>query len=597
MDRFAFCKCYQHDIYTGLKLMVAITGIDLLMMYGMDVAGFARDSVWVTIGDPLFLGLFSSVLIYYWMIRPQQLYRAIINNLCVGVVVTQVYDDGERIVAVNPAFSRLTGYASEDVLGQYPRLLLSEDADAGVHAETERACMEQIPMHVEQKSRRKDGSYFWSRLHLSPLLNSRGAATHWIGLIDDITEQKRIEDELIHAQRMEAVGALTGGIAHEFNNVLAAITGHLYLMRTEAKDMPRITDRIKIIEQQSQRAATIIRQMLTFARKGMVDMQVFDLQIFSREVVKLVEPAVPENIHLAFEIADDSMMVNGDAGQIQQCLLNLITNARHAIEEQFAAMADEGQGHIKLVVCCGESARRDDSKTTADVGCNRPQRYVEIRVEDNGCGMSDTVRRHIFEPYFTTKGIGRGTGLGLPMVFGCMQMHRGCIQVESAQGKGSSFSLYFPRVEEQAQGVEDHSEDALVHGHGEYVLVADDNAAMREALQEMLMDAGYHVVTATDGEDAIHVFREYQQKLTLAFLDMVMPRRNGKAVARYIKGIQPGVEVVLMTGYDLSDELSGNVQIGNALVPVIRKPWTIRNLNKALRTMQVADESMRIKAA
>ncbi|GMR00490.1 MAG: hypothetical protein BMS9Abin18_1343 [Zetaproteobacteria bacterium] len=702
----------------GLKLLAAIVGIELAIMVLLDVSGLETASLWLGIADALLLGLCSSVLIYLWVVRPLQqakrqndLYNTVVNSLPVGVVVTEYRDDEHAIVSVNPAFTRITGYAPEDVMGKHPRLLQGDDMDEVELEETRAAMWKNNPTHVVRKNYRKDGTAFWNDLYLSPILDGQGHAIQWVGLVHDVTERKKLEDrvqrlahaveqteeamctfdpdgnidfcnpafcknvgldtdhvtgsrvwdfwskddpvteqataavrqgdiwsgrhkrrradggtyeaftslspvrdetgclirysalhrdisemakmenELIHAQRMESVGTLAGGIAHDFNNVLAAIMGNLFLMKEDVEDRPRVQDRIKTIEKQGYRAAEMIRQLLTFARKGVIDKKPFDLKPFFKELVRFTQPAVPENIRLSFEVADKSMMVNGDPGQIQQCILNLITNARHAIEEKFGSVEDgEGEGgHIRLTVRCGEPPKNCNGECLNDSGQPQSRQCVEIRVADNGCGMSDTVCARIFEPYYTTKGVGKGTGLGLPMVFGCVQMHQGCMLVESTPGEGSVFSLYLPQLGQQKCATPEADDEVIVQGNGECILIADDNEPMRETLRDILIDAGYHVVTAEDGEDAIDVFHENEQEIRLAFLDLVMPHHDGKVVARHIKAARPDAEIALMTGYDFSDTISSDSLILNGSIQMIRKPWAVKDINRALGAIRASD--------
>jgi len=695
----------------GLKLLAAIVGIELVIMVLLDVSGLDTGSLWIGLTDALVLGLCSSVLVYLWVVRPlkqaarqNDLYNAVVNSLDAGVVVTEYRNKEHVIVSVNPAFTRITGYAPEDVMGKHPRLLQGDDVDEAAQEETRAAIRKNNAMHVVRKSYRKDGTAFWNDLYLSPILDDHGHTIQWVGLVHDVTERQELENrvrrlahaveqteeaictfdpdgnidfcnpafcknvgldtdhvtgsrvwdfwskgdsiteqaaiavrqgntwsgrhkrrradggmyeaftslspvrdeaghmirysalhrdisdmvemenELLHAQRMEAVGTLAGGIAHDFNNVLAAIMGNLFLMKEEVEDKPKVVDRIKTIENQSYRAAEMIRQLLTFARKGVIDKKPFDLKPFSKELVRFTQPAVPENIRLNFEIADESMMVNGDPGQIQQCILNLITNARHAIEEKFGSVEDgEGEGgHIRLTVRCGEPPKNCSGECLNNADQPSLRQCVEIRVEDNGCGMSDAVRARIFEPYYTTKGVDKGTGLGLPMVFGCVQMHQGCMLVKSTQGEGSTFSIYLPQLEQRECATLKADDDVIIQGHGECVLIADDNKPMRETLQDILTNAGYHVVTAKDGEDAISVFRENEKKIRLAFLDLVMPHHDGKVVARHIKAARPDAEVALMTGYDFSDTVFNDPLILNGSIQMIHKPWTVKDINRAL---------------
>jgi len=710
---------HRSTFRVGLKLLTAIIGIELIIMFVLGLLGLDSGPVWAGIADALLLGLCSSILISVWVVRPLQqakqkndLYNAVVNSLSTGVVVTDYTNDDHAIVSVNPAFSRITGYTLEEVKGRHPQLLQGDDVDDAALEETRAAMRQNKPVRVLQRNRRKDGTPFWNDLYLSPIADSQGEAVQWVGLVHDVTEQKELEayanklahvveqadeaictfdldgridfcnpafcrhagldagrmkdrcvwdfwsqddpntahaqgvvrqqggwegrhkcqradgtiydaltslspvrdeagtllrysslhrdisdmtameEELLHAQRMEAVGTLAGGIAHDFNNVLAAILGNLFLMKNDLTDHPKMVDRINRIEDQGYQAADMIRQLLTFARKDEIIKKSFDMKPFAKELGKFIEPAVPENIRLIFEVADESMLVEGDPGQIQQGILNLITNARHAIEDKFKHEEEvaSGGGCIKVTVRNGKPAKSCAGECRKCKDTTLPKECIEIRVEDNGVGMSEETRKRIFEPYFTTKGVGQGTGLGLPMVFGCMEMHQGCIQVESTPGQGSAFSLYFPRLLQQDDAIiEDDREEVLIQGHGEHVLIADDNEAMRETLKEMLTEVGYQVLTAVDGEDAINVFSEYQQDIRLVFLDKVMPGHNGMLVARHIKAESPDTEVVLMTGYAFSDVILDDPLILNGSVHMMRKPWMIKDINDHLRRIPTPD--------
>ena len=705
----------------GLKLLVSIMGIELLIMLALDafqLDGDLDDAWWTGVGDALVLGLCSSALIYAWVVRPlkqakqqNELFQTVVNTLPAGVVVTDYSRDDHAIVAVNPAFTRITGYREDEVLGRHPRLLQGEDVDEVALERTRQSMREQRPVHVLQKNRRKDGTPFWNDLYLSPIVDAHGCATRWVGLVHDVTRRKELEDEvrrlahaveqaeeavctfdadgridfcnpafcrnvgleaenvrgqsvwtfwpaddatteeakravaegrvwsgrhrrlradgseyealsslspvrdehgvlvrysalhrdisdmaemereMMHAQRMEAVGTLAGGIAHDFNNMLAGMLGHLYLMKGAVKDRPQVLDRIQVIEGQGYRAADLIRQLLTFARKSDVEKKPFDMRPFAKEIAKFIEPTVPENIRLTMEVADVAMPVEGDAGQIQQCILNLVTNARHAIEDRLKDEDGDWQGEIRLVVRPGKPSRGCTGACYRNPGEALPTECVEIRVEDNGCGMPSEVRARIFEPYFTTKETNRGTGLGLPMVLGCVEMHQGCIQVESKPGSGSAFSLFFPMIEreDEAGGPGQASETRLPPGQGQTVLVADDNHPMREVLREVLEDADYRVLAAGDGEEAIRLYQEHRAEIRMAFLDKVMPGRDGLAVARHIHMARPDVGLVLMTGYEMTETLSQDPLVTAGVLRLMRKPWRMDELGRLLR--DVLDEA------
>ncbi|MDQ6986474.1 MAG: PAS domain S-box protein [Mariprofundaceae bacterium] len=720
MGLFAFYIRHRGALRTGLKLIAAIVGLEMLIMLGIELSGFEHDSLWVGVGDALLLGVLSSVLIYFWVVKPlkaanhqAQLFNAVVNNLSVGIIVTEASpgnSDGlneQRIIAINPAFTHITGYSAEEAIGRHPRLLQDENADKDELEKMRQAIRENRSVNVLQRNRRKDGTLFWNNLHLSPLLNHKGRAVQWVGLVEDVSEQKKLEEraahlaqavqqadeamcmfspdgrllamnpaycrnvrcseedligqsmwqywdseeekttamamtavrehkswsgkhlrrrsdgtcynaltsispvqvkhgdiyfsalhrdisdlteiegQLIQAQKMEAVGTLAGGIAHDFNNLLAGILGNLYLVQRDMQDHPKALKRLRRVEKQGYQAADVIRQLLTFAHAGVMKKKNFDIQPFFKEMIKFARPGIPENIDIITEIAEEKMLVSGDPGRLQQAVLNLITNARHAIEQRLSKSDTvKNSGRITLragMVCGKEKECRGECYLRGQVGSN-PDACVCIEIEDNGIGMDKETLKRIFEPYFTTKEVGRGTGLGLPMVKGCVEMQGGCINVESTPGKGSSFRIWLPLIGETSHidvANETHSE--LVRGNGELILIADDNAEARQTLKDMLERSGFEVIVAEDGEEARQMFFAFNKRLNAVFLDIVMPRCNGTVVAQEISEARPDMPLALMTGYDIEDTLSNKEFIAQGKIDVLNKPWKLMQINHVLQ--------------
>ncbi|WP_161957583.1 bacteriohemerythrin [Mariprofundus sp. EBB-1] len=400
-------------------------------------------------------------------------------------------------------------------------------------------------------------------------------------IFHDLTERNKMEEALAksqeqfyQAQKMEAVGTLVGGIAHDFNNMLAGITGNLYLVKKRTQDMPDVTQKLSDVEALSFRAANMIQQLLTFARKGEVVMKPIALTPFVKEMVKFMRSSIPENIVVHQELCSDDMQVIGDVTQLHQVLMNLINNARDAVEG-----AENPSITIKLNVFHADD-RFVESNPYFKVGD-----YALLNVEDNGCGIGKDQLDHIFDPFFTTKEQGRGTGLGLAMVFGAIKMHEGYIEVESSLDIGTAFHIYMP-MQQLKEIVADASDSPVMTGNGEVILIVDDDEMVRASSREILESMNYQICEASDGLEAIDVFKNNKHDIALAIVDVVMPKLGGIDAVKRIREIQPDVKIIFSTGYDKSEVLSHDQAFSGDVV--ISKPVNIDELGETIR--QLLDE-------
>jgi len=416
--------------------------------------------------------------------------------------------------------------------------------------------------------------------------NEDGQRMH-IAVIRDITEEIEMGNKLIQAQKMEAVGTLAGGIAHDFNNMLAAMMGNLYLLKKSMDAGSSAVNRIESIETQGYRGANLIRQMLVFARKQQVERQDFDLQPLGKETFKLLETSTPENIELHTSIDATGIMIHGDPSLLQSSVFNLVNNARHAVEDlQNSHDRADYIGWVNVSIHTVElsSIQPKARKALAESTHSGQQQCVHIRISDNGSGMDQATQDRVFEPYFTTKSAGRGTGLGLSMVMGCVEMHAGWIGLKSELGKGSCFDIYLPLAVAVAEPVK--ASDVSIHpGQGQLILLADDNRPFCESISEMLQGAGYRVLMAADGEQALQYFLEHKADVRMAILDCVMPKLGGPELAEVIwQHSGDSVKIVLMTGYDFSDDAKREWACGEAPLR-LQKPWKLDQLNDVLKSM------------
>jgi len=370
--------------------------------------------------------------------------------------------------------------------------------------------------------RKKDGTFYPVMLTISPIRNTTGEITHFAATHADLTEHDEMQAKFEQAQKMEAVGTLVGGIAHNFNNMLAGISGNMYLLRSKMKGMPELVDRVRRVEELTLQAADMVSELLIFARKGNVEKKNVDLAIFLTEAYKLAGVAFPENIKVVKEFTGDSLPVHGDANQIQQVMINLINNARDAI-------MDVKVPEIRVCIERFEADKEFLKKYPGIDGrtFNVGQAFARFSISDNGCGIPEEQLSDIFEPFFTTKEIGIGTGLGLAMSYGTVREHGGVLDVESEVGKGSVFNVYLPLIQSQAIRIDTHDEEKITHGRGETILLVDDEQYVRETGGEVLEELGYNILLAENGRQAIKMFESHKDQVDLIILDVVMPEMGG----------------------------------------------------------------------
>jgi signal transduction histidine kinase/CheY-like chemotaxis protein len=387
------------------------------------------------------------------------------------------------------------------------------------------------------------------------------------------TERKKIENQLIQAQKMEAIGTLAGGVAHDFNNILTAIMsyGNILLMKMPGDDPLRMyTERIL---NASEKATSLVHSLLAFGRKQMMNPKPVNINSIIVKLELLLRRLIGEDIDLRVHLTERDLTVLADAGQIEQVLMNLATNARDA-------MPDVGTISIHTEMI------KLDNKFVQLHGYGEPGKYTLITVSDTGEGMDEKTRERIFEPFFTTKDVGKGTGLGLAMTYGIIKQHDGYITCYSEPGRGTTFKIYLPVISEKAEEEEiiSSSETSPYKGH-EIILVAEDNADVRRAEQEILTESGYTVIESEDGEDAVNKFMENgnREKIDLLILDVIMPKKNGKEVYDAIRKKNPHVRAIFTSGYTADIiQRRGILEEGSDF---ILKPFLPHKLLEKVRTV------------
>jgi signal transduction histidine kinase/CheY-like chemotaxis protein len=397
-----------------------------------------------------------------------------------------------------------------------------------------------------------------------PLRNEAGEVMAAIEIINDVTEKKRLADQLHHAQKMEAVGLLGGGIAHDFNNVLTAIVGYGNLLKMKMAPDDRNLPFVEQILASSSRASGLTKSLLAFSRKQVNNPRPMDLNDTLGRVEKLLDRIIGEDIEIRCEFASGELTILADSSQMEQVLMNLATNARDAMPQGGTLTIRSGTEII------GEEFRRVH-------GFGIDGTYATVSMADTGLGMEPAVIKRIFEPYFTTKERDKGTGLGLAIVYGIMKQNSGYITVESEPGKGSRFHLYFPL----AAAPEQHRETAGAPGGRETILIAEDDASLRQLMRTVLAEHGYAVIEAADGEVAVQKVRENRDTIRLVLLDVIMPRKGGREVRNEIAGIAPDARVLYITGY--STEILRSKGFTESTEHFIQKPVSPQDLLRTVR--------------
>jgi signal transduction histidine kinase/CheY-like chemotaxis protein len=413
----------------------------------------------------------------------------------------------------------------------------------------------------------KDGSVRFVETSIALVKGQDDVPVGFRGLIRDITERKQTEEthkklelQLRHAQKMEAIGTLAGGIAHDFNNILMSIQGNVSIMIMDIDPSDPYYENLKKIEDSVENAASITKQILGFARAGKYYIKETDLNELVEKTSKLFSPARKEiNIHT--ELQEKVWPVKADQSQIEQALLNIYVNAWQAMPSG---------GNLYIVI---ENVVIDETYiTTFAIQLGR---YVRISITDTGVGMDEATRQRVFDPFFTTREIGRGTGLGLASVYGIIKNHGGFINVYSEKGKGSTFNIYLPACENMKDDKKKET-DRRISGTGT-ILFVDDEKMIIDVGQAILKKLGYNVITATGGHEAIDVYEKNWDKIDLVVLDMIMPDMNGSEVFDRIREINPDVKVMLSSGYALNDQAAGIMEKGcNGF---IQKPFNVNKLS------------------
>jgi signal transduction histidine kinase/CheY-like chemotaxis protein len=420
----------------------------------------------------------------------------------------------------------------------------------------------------EESFTTRDGELRHFRRYSTPIFDEHGEVRHVLGYGLDITVQRRVEEQLMQSQKMDAVGRLAGGIAHDFNNLLTVINGFTEALREELEASDERRALVDPVLQASRRAAELTNQLLAFSRQAVVEPKVLDLNRVVQETTSMLKRLLGESIIMQVDPEPGELPVRAGAGQLQQVLLNLVVNARDAMRDGGTLMVKTRR--VKLA-----------ASPETDALNLSPGRYLELRVTDTGTGMTDEVRRRLFEPFFTTKEVGRGTGLGLSTVYGIITDAGGRIMVESTLGVGSSFRVLMPEFLERRSETRSGGNTRAIPRGTETVLVAEDEPGVRDLVQRILTTLGYTVLMAVDGQDALKVAAAYDAPIDLLLSDVVMPNMNGSALAKLLRLQRPDIKVIYMSGYTDDDVLRHGIAAEDTAF--MQKPFTVAVLAQRIR--------------
>ncbi len=478
-----------------------------------------------------------------------------------------IIDLSGRMIDVNEVACERLGYSREELMTMTPM-----DIDSPEQAVHVPARIENLKRHgsliFETTHMRKDGTAIPTEV--GSRIIEFGGRPAILSTARDISERRRLEEQLRQSQKMESIGTLAGGVAHDFNNILTAIIGYgsIALMKMEKDDANRLN--IEQIMAAAERASNLTKDMLLFSRKQPIEKKPVDLNDVIKKMEKFLKRVIGEDIAFKTLVAAAALPVLADEHQIGQVLMNLAVNARDAMQK--GGLLTIASQEVFL-----------DSQSAALQGFAEPGRYALITVSDTGEGMDEQTRKKIFEPFFTTKEVGKGTGLGLAVVYGIIQQHDGYIDVSSEPRAGTTFRIYLPLTAADIERTHTGETAQLPEGGSETILLAEDDEALRQMTTSLLVSLGYTLIVAVDGEDAVQKFREHQDSIDLLLFDIIMPKRSGKEAYEEITKLRRGVKVVFVSGY--SPDVIHDRMAFTDTVTIVYKPVLPTDLLRKIRTV------------
>jgi two-component system, cell cycle sensor histidine kinase and response regulator CckA len=461
---------------------------------------------------------------------------------------------------IGPRWKKILGHDESEVLGKN----FTDFAPAEEHSllinifkevRNENKSFENIPWQYF----RKDGQARYFSGSTAPLLDEQGKIVGTMGIARDITENKKLAEQLLQSQKMESIGNLAGGIAHDFNNLLGGILGYASFIKKKMSLQDPLYHSVNSIERSAQQAAELTKQLLGFARRGKYQVKPINCNVLIQDLAHLLGRTIDKRITVAVELDPHLSLVEGDEAQLQQSLMNICLNARDAMPS----------GGTLRIVTSNQTLSHD---FILEKRGWKEGEYIKITLSDTGTGMTPEIQPQIFEPFFTTKEPGKGTGLGLSMVYGIIQNHGGYIDYKSELNQGTCFELFLPTIPEvRIEEPSPFPQETTIHKGSETILIVDDQDIIRQLGADILEDVGYKIVLATCGEEAIQICLEHKEDIALVVLDVVMPGLGGKETFLRLKDINPKIKVLLSSGYSIAGEVGEILKEG--VGGFVQKPY------------------------
>ena len=508
-------------------------------------------------------GILSDVIIRKKLEDKHKLISAAIEQAGEGIIITDIQG---TIQYANPAVSDMTGYDVGELLGSNTGILESGRQSHEFYKEMWDTILSGKDWEGTLINKRKDGSRYDEKMVITPVKDETDKITNFVAIKRDITKEKRLEEHLLHAQKMDALGTLAGGVAHDFNNILTAVLGYAELLKDEMDEDDPQYKAVRIIEDSAKKGAALASSILNATRKEKLVFSILNLNDTVKDSLELLSRTIPKIISIELGLEPDLSNIKGDPTQLQQIIINLTVNAMDAMPEGgklFIRTSRVGKDHI------------------VTKGLPSHDEFIKLTVTDTGKGIEKDIASKVFDPFFTTKDRGSGTGLGLYIVHSIVSNHGGHINLYSEPGSGSTINIYFPAITELPRAEESFEVEDL-RGTGT-VLVIDDEPNIRELSKDVLQGLGYSVITASGGKEGIEVYKNNKDAIDIVVLDMIMPMMNGPEVFKSLKAVDPDINVIIVSGYDSEGFAGIKGLLEGGVKGFVQKPFTKKAISKVIK--------------